>query len=143
MPDADESPEYRDTAFSFDWETVEDQLVTAAMGRIDLGVGGFTAIALVLGQAAVTVSVDEAHDQLSLDYGPFHPPADEIWGPLDSLAELVGKPLGWCWEARNHRGYLDGFMIAVGKDVTEGCLTPSRLLLAEGACISVMKVGAP
>lgn len=116
------------------------QTVTAVMGRIALDLAGFTGMALVLGEAAVTVTVDDSIDQVAVALGRFHPPAGEIWGPVQDLADLIGRPLGWCWETRNQQGYLDGFMLAFGKDVDDGALTPRLLLMAEGAVLNIHRL---
>lgn len=132
--------EYRQTALGFDWDEAAGQAVTAVMGRVELGMVGFTAIALVLERTAVTVTVDNTYDQVDVALGPFRPPTEEIWGPVQELADLVGKTLGWCWETRNQQGYLDGFMLAFGKDVDEGALIPKVLFMAEGAALSLYRL---
>ena len=132
--------EYRQTALGFDWDEADGQAVTAVMGRVELGMVGFTAIALVLDRAAVTITVDDTYDQVDVAHGPFRPPADEIWGPAQGLADLVGRPLSWCWETRNQQGYLDGFMLAFGTDVDDGALVPRVLFMAEGAALSIYRL---
>lgn len=102
------------TVLKFDWETVEDREVTAVLGQsMSVAADGsarWQAVALVVGDQAVTIAAHPDTDELMVRLAP--PPATTDWQPLAALAGRVGRRLGWCWIGMNSHGYLDSFTLA-------------------------------
>lgn len=98
----------------FDWEDVDGQPILGIVGRssnpLDDGVMRWTAIAFIMGDQAVIITVDSDTDELCV--GLDAPPTGDTWAPIEQLADNLGKELGWCWIGRNYRGYLDSFTVA-------------------------------
>lgn len=100
----------------FDWEDVNGIPVAAivAKGARGLSDGSLTCdeVAFVLGHRAVILRVNVDTDEVIVSLEPFAMDSPE-WRPLDQLSEIVSRSLGWSWEGRNYRGYLDTFTLAV------------------------------
>jgi Family of unknown function (DUF6334) len=133
----------------FDWEAVEGVRVSAVLAYEtpaepgeDAGAPGqWEKIAFVLDGEAVVVSVDFDTDQLFVERLPFDPKAP-LWVPPPALAYAVGQRLGWAWEVRNYRGYLDGFILAFEADEDlSATLAPRCLLLGVASRIEILAIG--
>ncbi len=132
----------------FDWEAVEGVRVSAVLAYETPAEPGEDAgapvqwekIAFVLDGEAVVVSVDFDTDQLFVERLPFDLKAP-LWVPPPALAYAVGQRLGWAWEVRNYRGYLDGFMLALGADEDlSATLAPRCLLLGVASRIEILTI---
>ncbi|WP_165323673.1 DUF6334 family protein [Rhizorhabdus phycosphaerae] len=100
----------------FDWEEVQGATVEAVVAK---GVRGLSdgrleceEIALVVGSSAVILRVNDDTDEVIVSLEPFGD-ARAGWQTLEQLQAIVARRLGWCWEGRNYRGYLDTFTMAV------------------------------
>lgn len=99
----------------FDYDLIHGQAIRSVHGRgrqvtnensvhyedIRIAVDAHT---LVLG---VNLDTDEIIVSLTQDAR-----SEPDWGDVPELQDLVGRRLGWCWEARNNQGYRDCFMLA-------------------------------
>jgi len=125
------------TGLSFDWEAAARRPVLAVTGcnqrRMNDGSLAWDALALVLGDDAITLTASQDSDEIVLAHTS--EPRDASWNAVPALADLVGKPLGWCWLGRNSRGYQDTFTIALGEAVPDA-LQPRIAFLAEGSSLS-------
>jgi hypothetical protein len=106
----------------FDWKDVDGEVIKAVLGQpcyYEEGDGvSWWRTAIVLKHAAIMIDVNNDTDEIvvTLERGELprgEAPLDEAWIPLEALSSLVGRKLGWSWNACNSRGYLDAFMIAV------------------------------
>lgn len=123
----------------FDWEQVQHASVSSVLGYANPeSPDQWELIAFVLDHTAVILSIDIDTDQLSVANQPLGSVEGVKWVALEDLQFVVGLPLGWCWEARNYRGYLDGFLLAFG-DVVPDALQPSCMFLGEASQISILK----
>lgn len=100
----------------FDWEEVQGATVEAvvAKGARGLSDGRLECeeIALVVGSSAVILRVNDDIDEVIVSLEPFGD-GRAGWQTLEQLQAIVARRLGWCWEGRNYRGYLDTFTMAV------------------------------
>ena len=105
------------TMLQFDWEEVDGANVTAvlATGSGVMSDGSLVCeqIALVVGAKAVVMCVNDDTDEVIVSLEDAAALSDASWQALDQLAEISSQKLGWCWEGRNYRGYLDAFTIAL------------------------------
>jgi hypothetical protein len=123
----------------FDWEQVLHTPVLSVLGCAHPETPDqWESIAFVLDDTAVILSIDFDTDQLSIVNQPLETAEGAKWVALDDLRSAVGLPLGWCWEVRNYRGYLDGFLLAFG-DVVPSALQPNCMFLGEASQISILK----
>lgn len=122
----------------FDWDAVDDQPVKGVLGLPELGAGPgcWNAVAILIGDGAIRVSVDQDTDQLLITHGPFNVKPDEVWLPVKALSFAVGRKMGWCWKAANAHGYLDVFLVAFGPEA----LTPACLFLGEASNVKLMNI---
>jgi len=107
----------------FDWEEVDGEAIEAVVGQPlyhEKGDGiSWWRIAIALKRATIMISVNDDTDEIiaTLERGELprgEAPLDEAWIPLDALSSLVGRKLGWSWNACNSQGYLDAFTPACG-----------------------------
>lgn len=103
------------TMLQFDWEEVDGAAVSAviAKGESRLNDGALICdeIAFMLGGRAVVLRVNPDTDEVTVSLEVLE--VNKIgWRPLDQLKEIVSHELGWCWEGRDYRGYLDTFTLA-------------------------------
>jgi hypothetical protein len=72
-------------------------------------------VAVCLERTTLLISVNEDTDEIVLkvseDRRAVLGPARR-WKSLEPLTRYVGKKLGWCWTARNYRGYSDLFILS-------------------------------
>ena len=103
------------TMLQFDWEAVEGSTVAAVVAKEARGLNDgnlvYREIAFVLGARAVVLRVNADTDEVIVTLEDFASSSE--WQPLVPLQEVVSRTLGWCWEGRNYRGYLDTFTIAL------------------------------
>lgn len=103
------------TMLQFDWVAVEGATVAAVVAKEARGLndGSFKCreIAFVLGAKAVVLRVNDDTDEVIVALEDFA--SNSEWQPLGPLQEVVSCTLGWCWEGRNYRGYLDTFTVAL------------------------------
>jgi hypothetical protein len=100
----------------FDWKEVDWQVVSAVLGQSETtlndGTLGWDAIALVVDDRAVTLTVNIDTDELIVSQGPLPTGEGERWSDIAALEDIVGHKIGWCWTAKNSQGYFDAFAIA-------------------------------
>ena len=105
------------TMLQFDWEEVDGATVAAvvAIGSRAMNGGSLVCsqIALVVGAKAVVLRVNDDTDEVIVSLEDAAIINERDWQMLDQLADIVSRRLGWCWEGRNYRGYLDTFTIAL------------------------------
>lgn len=103
------------TMLQFDWEAVEGSTVDAVVATEARGLNDGSLecrdIAFALGARAVVLRVNADTDEVIVTLEDFG--SNSEWQPLGPLQEVVSRTLGWCWEGRNYRGYLDTFTIAL------------------------------
>jgi hypothetical protein len=72
-------------------------------------------VAVCLERTTLLISTNEDTDEIVLkvseDRRAILGPARR-WKSIASLTKYVGKELGWCWTARNYRGYADLFILS-------------------------------
>lgn len=126
------------TSVSFDWEEIEEEPITAvlAQGAMRLTNGDLAcdAIALVLGSRAIVLRVSLDTDEVIVSLENAFTPEVEDWRPLEQLAEVVSRTVGWCWLARNYRGYVDTFTLGL-----DG-IDPSLSFIGVGATLWCTRV---
>ena len=130
--------------FRFDWEDVEGRPLGLVLGRAEVirsdGQPCWEALALVLDDGrAILLGVNDDTDEIFVDLASTRPEG-ENWSPAETFAEMLGQPLGWCWEGRNYRGYLDSFLLAFG-DVVPAVVEPRLLFIAAASTISCERIG--
>ena len=127
----------------FDWETVADKPVLTVTGRnqrrMDDGSLAWDALAFRVGVDAVVMTVTADSDEIIVSHEPA--PDGEGWDAIPTLADAVGKPLGWCWIGTNYRGYRDSFTLAFG-NVVPDALQPRLTFLAEACSLSCFDLTA-
>ena len=105
------------TTLPFDWEKIEQEPITAVLARgamrLTNGDLACDAIALVLGSRAVVLRVNLDTDEVMVSLENAFAPEGQDWRPLEQLAEIVTRTLGWCRLARNYRGYVDTFTLGL------------------------------
>lgn len=133
----------RTTSLPFDWEEVEQQPITAvlAKGAMRLTNGDLSCdeVAFLLTDKALVLRVNADTDEVRVSLENGLVVGNDGWLPLDQLAHIVSRSLGWCWLARNYRGYVDTFTVAI-----DG-ISPSFSFIGEGSslwCARVTPVAA-
>jgi hypothetical protein len=125
------------SALNFDWEEVSAKAVLAVVGRgercMDDGSLAWSALAFAVGTGALVLTVTPDTDEIVVAHEPGL--QGEEWKSVTALADVVGKPLGWCWVGKNYRGYRDSLTLALG-DVVPGALQPRLTFLAKGASLA-------
>ncbi|MEM8936813.1 MAG: DUF6334 family protein [Pseudomonadota bacterium] len=58
---------------------------------------------------------------------------------ISTTIQIVGKKLGWAWEAKNYRGYEDCLLLALG-DVVPDALSPALGFISGGSSISLFEI---
>lgn len=134
------------SGLSFDWEAVAHKPVIAVLAmherRMSDGSLAWNALALALGDDAVVLTVTAETDEFVISHQPA--PDREGWAVVPALADVVGKPLGWCWVGTNYLGYRDSFTVAFG-DIVPDALQPRLTFLAEASsfsCFDLMRRNA-
>jgi hypothetical protein len=128
----------RTTSLSFDWEEVEQEPIAAVLGkgamRLTNGELSCEEVAFVLTGKAIVLRVNTDTDEVlvSLENGLVG--GNDGWLPLDQFADMVSRNLGWCWLARNYRGYVDTFTLAL-----DG-ISPSFSFIGEGSSLRCTRV---
>lgn len=130
------------TMLQFDWEEVEGAALVAVMAkgeqRLNDGALVCEEIAFMLEERAVILRVNPDTDEIIVSLE-----GSEIsmldWRPLDQLGEIVSRTLGWCWEGRNYRGYLDTFTLALDGIDPEYCFVGAASTLQ---CVRLKPVAA-
>lgn len=104
------------TMLQFDWEEVAGATVEAVVAKGARGLSDGTLeceeIAFVVGSTAVVLRVNVDTDEVIVSLEPFGS-GRAGWQTLEQLQAIVTRRLGWCWEGRNYRGYLDTFTMAL------------------------------
>lgn len=122
----------------FDWEEVDGANVTAvlATGSRVMSDGSLCCeqIAIVVGAKAVVMRVNDDTDEVIVSLEDAATLSDASWQTLDPLVEISSRRLGWCWEGRNYRGYLDTFTIAL-----QG-IDPSYVFTGAGSALQCARV---
>lgn len=117
----------------FDWESVLDEVVAAILARGERPMSDaslrWDALALVIGSGAIVLSVTADTDEIVATHQAA--PPGRGWDRVAGLADMLGRPLGWCWVGENYRGYRDSFTLALG-DVVPDALQPRLTFVAEG-----------
>jgi hypothetical protein len=120
-----------------DWDDVAHAEVTEILGlnaaTMSDGSARWDAIAICIGDTAVTVTVEPDTDQIIVTRVAL--PFGDEWKPIPSFKFANAKPLGWCWIGINSQGYKDSFTIAFG-DVIADAIQPRCLFLAEASSLS-------
>lgn len=122
------------TMFQFDYETVEGETVTAVLGQPDEN-GNWWSVAILLGSRALVLHVDADSDQISVALEAA--PEGANWVPVEPMRLAVGSTLGWCWNGRNYRGYLDMFTVSFSG------LEPQFLFISMASALQLRRVSAP
>lgn len=121
----------------FNWEAAAEKPVLAVLGRDERrmvdGSLAWAALVLVIGDDAIALTVTGDTDEIVV--ARTSAPNEPHWQAVPALADLVGKPLGWCWLGTNSQGYQDTFTVALG-EVVPTALQPRITFLAEGASLS-------
>ncbi len=121
------------TLLHFDYEDILDQAVTAVLGERLFDAPGFWAVAIVLEHQALVLRVSDDSDQLILTLED-EPATQGQWEAIDTMADVVGSRLGWCWEGRSYTGYLDMFLLSF--DVLE----PQFCFVAVAAQVEIKRL---
>jgi len=104
---------------SFDFEPYDGQpiLTIRRSGRQvmnDNSVGyEEVCIGFTIGQIIINVNIDTDELEVSELGSEIDETAPSSFADIPELADCIGQELGWCWEARNYRGYWDAFCISV------------------------------
>ena len=121
----------------FDWEAVHHGVISAVFGRnervMNDGSLSWEAVAFIIGENAILLTVDVDTDEVQVDYGAA--PDEDGWQRASSLSDTVGHPLGWSWVGTNYRGYADSFTIALG-NVVPDALQPRLMFVGVGSELS-------
>ena len=137
--------------FRFDWERVQGETVEAILARdpqvMSTGATSSDAIYLRLARCAIEIGVNVDTDELILTLLDGPPPPDV--SPLAPLQDLVGRPLGWAWEARNQQGYEDGLLVSFSgyplgspKLGRGSPVTPDVMFIGEGSAVALLRMSA-
>lgn len=131
------------TTLPFDWEQVEQEPIRAvlARGALRLSNGDLACdeIALVVECGAIILSVNPEIDEVIVSLERAFVAGNQDWHPLEQMADVVSHALGWCWLARNCRGYVDSFTLGL-----DG-IDPSLSFIALGSrlwCARVTPISA-
>ncbi len=120
------------TMLQFDYDEVHGHVVTAVLGQREEA-ANWQDIAVLLGSRALMLRVDPDTDEIAVHLEAA-PEMDSGWLAVAELSDVVGLELGWCWEGRNYRGYLDMFALSFSG------LEPQVCFLGEAATISVRRI---
>jgi Family of unknown function (DUF6334) len=103
---------------NFDYDLVLGQRVASIMGcGTKVGKDGINVdkVAVCMERSTLLISIDGDTDEIVLkvseDRRAILAPA-RSWKSFEPLATYVGKELGWCWRARNYKGYDDSFILS-------------------------------
>jgi hypothetical protein len=103
---------------NFDYDLVLGQRVASIMGcGTKVGKDGINVdkVAVCMERSTLLISIDGDTDEIVLkvseDRRAILAPARR-WKSFKPLAKYVGKELGWCWTARNYKGYDDLFILS-------------------------------
>ena len=128
----------RATSLSFDWEEVEQEPISAVLAkgamRLTNGALSCEEVAFVLTGKAIVLRVNADTDEVLVSLENGLVVENDGWLQLDQFADIVSRTLGWCWLARNYRGYVDTFTLAV-----DG-ISPSFSFIGEGASLWCARV---
>jgi len=122
----------------FDWEEVDGLTVTAVLATsprpTDDGTLCCDKVAVVVGAKAVVMRVNDDTDEVIVSLEDALTTHDSEWQQLEQLNKIVSRRLGWCWEGRNYRGYLDVFTIGV-----DG-IDPAYSFIGMASCLNCTRV---
>src|SRR5947209_3549494 len=98
--------EIRTTNLSFDWEEVEQEPITAVLAkgvmRLTNGDLSCDEVAFVLTGKSIVLRVNADTDEVLVSLENGLAAGNDGWLPLDQCADIVSRPVGWCWLARNY-----------------------------------------
>ena len=103
---------------SFDYDSLQGQRVVSIMGcaaRQTKEGMKVNQVALILERATLLISVHEDTDEIILrasEDGRAIMGSSRKWRKLTPLSKYTAKKVGWCWTARNDRGYGDLFILS-------------------------------
>jgi hypothetical protein len=106
------------TPLNFDYELLHEQRLASIMGYgAKAAKGGINVgkVAVCLERTTLLISIDEDTDEIVLSVSEDKRSmlgSPRSWKNLAPLAKYVGKKLGWCWTARNYKGYSDLFILS-------------------------------
>jgi hypothetical protein len=109
---------YMKDPLNFDYDLLHAQRLVSIMGcGAKVAKDGLKVdkVAVCLQRSTLLISVNEDTDEIVLkvseDKRAILGPARR-WKSLEPLTQYVGKELGWCWTARNYKGYADLFILS-------------------------------
>lgn len=131
---------------AFDWDEVDGQDVTDIVGRkvgkLQNGTTEADRIAIVLGDRHVEISVNIDTDELRVALMDREAPRG--WTQIAALADHIGRPLGWAWEGKNHRGYADVFLVSFsgtpGDRLRTSPLDPDVLFIGCASAVQISRL---
>lgn len=103
---------------SFDYDSLQGQRVESIMGcgaRQTKEGMKVKEVALVLERTTLLISVNEDTDEIILRASEDRLAimgSSRKWRKLTPLSRYTAKKVGWCWTARNDRGYGDLFILS-------------------------------
>jgi uncharacterized protein DUF6334 len=106
------------TPLNFDYDLLHEQRLASIMGYgAKAAKGGINVdkVAVCLERTTLLISIDEDTDEIVLTVSEDKRSllgSSRSWKSLAPLTKYVGKELGWCWTARNYKGYSDLFILS-------------------------------
>ena len=126
----------------FDWEKVHGAVIAGVVGQPGYYTTGgifWWRLAILLEDKAIRISVNNDTDELIVTLESTVLPIDDEpldlpWIDVAPLAALVGRELGWSWNACNSQGYLDAFSIAI-----DG-IDPDYMFVGLASAVEIRKI---
>jgi hypothetical protein len=103
---------------NFDYDLLHGQRLASITGcGAKAAKGGVKVerVAIGLERTALVISINEDTDEIVLKASQAKRTllgSSRRWKSLAPLTKYVGKELGWCWTARNYKGYADLFILS-------------------------------